>query len=131
MRKRILVYCLLGPILCYAMVLAFSPSYALDSVRSLGDTLLTAYVVLIGPFLLGALADQIAKSRWRVLVVALVVFATVPIAVLNIPRPATSDTLTSALMFSFLTVLPAAICCWLSNASNGQSKSRPRNASYR
>jgi hypothetical protein len=117
MSKRILLYCLLGPTLCYAMVLALNPSQVLVSLRSLGDTLPAAYIVLTGPFFLGALADQIAKNRWRLLFVALVVFAAMPIAILNLPRPATSDTLASALKFSFLTIIPAAICSWLSNAS--------------
>jgi len=124
--RKILTYCLLGPALCYAMVLALNPSQALISLRSLADTVSAAYFVLTGPFFLGALADQIAKNKWRVLVVALVVFATVPIAILTLPRPATSDTLTSALKFSFLTIFPAAICCWLSNGSSGQLNRRPR-----
>jgi hypothetical protein len=116
MLKRILFYGLLGPALSYATVLLLNPSQTLVSLRSLGDTLPAAYLVLTGPFFLGALADQIAKKKWRLLVVASVIFAAVPIAILNLPRPATSDTLASALKFSFLTILPAAICCWLSNA---------------
>jgi hypothetical protein len=106
--------------LCYAMVLALNPSQVLVSLRSLGDTLPAAYLVLTGSFFLDALADQISKNKWRLLVVTLVVFAATPIAIPNIPRPATSDTLANALKFSFLTIFPAAICSWLSNASNGQ-----------
>jgi len=126
MPKRILAYCLLGPALCYAMVLVFNPSQMLVSLRSIGDTLPAAYLVLAGPFFLGALADHITKSKWRVLVVAIVVFATTPIAILSVPWPPTSDTTASALKFSFLTLFPAAICYWLSNASNGQSAQKER-----
>lgn len=80
MPTRILAYCLLGPALFYVMVLALNPSQVLVSLRSLGDALPAAYLVLTGPFLFGALVDQIAKDKWRVLFVAIVVFATTPIA---------------------------------------------------
>lgn len=126
MRKKILAYCLLGPALCYAMVWALNPSKVLVSLKSLRDTLPESYLVMTGPFFLGALADQIVKNKWRMLVAIFVVFATMPIVILNLPRPAFSDTLASALKFSLLTIFPAAICSWLSNASNGRPSSQPR-----
>ncbi len=129
--RKILTYCLVGPALCYATVLALNPDQALISLRSLADTLPTAYLVLTGSFFLGALADQIAKDKWRLLVVALVVFATVPVAILTLPNPATSDTLISALKSSFIMIFPAVICCWLSNGSRGQLDRQPRRDASR
>ena len=114
MLKRVLIYCMLGPALCYASALALNPRYVLVSLKSIGDILSSAYLILAPPFFLCALVDLSMKGMWRLLTVAIVVFAVTPISILAMAS--TSDTLTSALQFSLVAIIPAVICSWLSNA---------------
>jgi hypothetical protein len=119
MLKRILIYCVLGPAFCYVTVLALNPKSIAIAVGSIRDTLPAAYLVLTGPFLVGALADLIMQSKWRMLVVVASVLVATPIAILTIAK--TSDTLMSALQASLITIVPAIACSWLSHARRAKA----------
>lgn len=115
LKRRILVFGLLGPVLGYLVFLALSGDHAALVGRTVGLVLPLVFAVEVAPFLICAVVDFFMENvRWweRVVVAFLLGFLLTYAAVFAL-LPSAASTDWRILPLGLVGAVPAAICSWL------------------